>query len=41
MTAAEHNARLKIQKLQAILDEAKTFDYDPTTGMSKPATFID
>ena len=41
MTVAEHNARLKIQKLQAILDEAKTFDYDPTTGISKPATFID
>ena len=41
MSVAEHNARLKIQKLQNILDEAKTFDYDPTTGMSKPATFID
>jgi len=23
------------------LDEAKTFDYDPATGISKPATFID
>lgn len=41
MTAAEHNARLKIQKLQAVLDEAKVDSYDPVTGMSKPSTFID
>ena len=41
MTAAEHNARLKIQKLQAILDEAKVDSYDPVTGISKPSTFID
>lgn len=41
MTAAEHNARLKIQKLQAVLDEAKVDSYDPVTGMTKPASFID
>jgi len=41
ITVAELNARQKIQKLQRVLDEAKTFDWDPATGMSKPATFID
>ena len=41
ITAAEHNARLRIQKLQAILDEAKVDSYDPVTGMTKPASFID
>ena len=41
MTVAEHNARLKIQKLQQVLDEAKVDSYDPATGMTKPASFID
>ena len=41
ITVTEQNARLKIQKLQEILDEGQTWTYDPAAGMAKPATFID